>query len=82
MQKTWNAADSQTAAQVSTKTPICKYKLIPSGLLYSTLVVTDSGKQLSLNSKINFRGKKMVKSHPGEQQERYYITELKFSLAW
>lgn len=31
-----------TAAHVSTKTPICKYKLIPSGLLYSTLVVTDS----------------------------------------
>lgn len=43
MQKIWIAADSQTAGRVSTKkTPICKYKLIPSGLLYSTLVVTDS----------------------------------------
>jgi len=82
MLKIWNTADSQTAGHVSTKNPICKYKLTPSGLLYSTLVATDSWKQLSLNSKINFRGKKMVKSHPGEQQERYYIKELKFSLAW
>lgn len=76
------AANSQTGGHVSTKRSICKYKLIPSGLLYSMLVVTDSWKQLSLNSKINFGGNKMVKYHPREQQERYYIKELKFSLAW
>lgn len=35
-------ADSYIAVRKSTKHAIRKYKSIPSGLLYSTLVVTDS----------------------------------------
>lgn len=77
MQRIWNAAVSQTSGHVSTKHSTCKYKLIPSGLLYSMLVVVDSWKQFSLNSEINFGGNKMVTSHPGEQQERYYIKGAK-----